>query len=254
MEETSHIHQQINQLFRREELDYSVLTQHIRFLESLSIVQNSFVSIFDLAKMEHAYLSPNFTDLLGWDPEMIASPENDYINQRMHPEDLAHLNSVSGQFFGLILRVDPEWREQMKYIKLIMDYRTLGKDGNYVRVIEQHKLLELDRYGNAWLAMSVLDLSPDQDLKSLCRYRLINTLTGELYHFPPSELIAENKLSFREKEILQLLSKGLISKQIADKLFISVNTVNTHRQRIIEKLNVSNTAEAVQYAGRLGVI
>jgi len=46
----------------------------------------------------------------------------------------------------------------------------------------------------------------------------------------------------------------LISKQIADKLFISVNTVNTHRQRIIEKLNVSNTAEAVQHAGRLGLI
>jgi DNA-binding CsgD family transcriptional regulator len=45
-----------------------------------------------------------------------------------------------------------------------------------------------------------------------------------------------------------------ISKQIADKLFLSVNTVNTHRQRIIEKLNVSNTAEAVQYAGRLGLI
>ncbi|MDO9040407.1 MAG: LuxR C-terminal-related transcriptional regulator, partial [Bacteroidota bacterium] len=64
----------------------------------------------------------------------------------------------------------------------------------------------------------------------------------------------EHKLSFREQEILQSLAKGLISKQIADKLFISVNTVNTHRQRIIEKLNVSNTAEAVQYAGRLGLI
>ena len=142
----------------------------------------------------------------------------------------------------------------MKFIKLIMDYRTIGRDGNYVRVIEQHKLLELDKFGNAWLSMSILDLSPDQDLTSLCRYRLVNTLTGELYHFPSSELIAEQKLSLREKEILQLLAKGLISKQIADKLFISVNTVNTHRQRIIEKLDVSNTAEAVQYAGRLGLI
>lgn len=248
------INDHIRQRFRKEELDYSILNQHISFLEKLSIVQNSFVSIFDLAKMEHAYLSPNFADLLGWEPEKISSPDNEYINQRMHPDDLAHLNRVSGQFFGLILRVDPVWREQMKFIKLIMDYRTRGKDGNYVRVIEQHKLLELDRYGNAWLSMSVLDISPDQDLNSLCRYRLVNTLTGELYHFPSAELITEQKLSLREKEILQLLSKGLISKEIADKLFISVNTVNTHRQRIIEKLNVSNTAEAVQYAGRLGLI
>lgn len=254
MKESDDIHVQINQLFRKDELDYSILKQHIGFLERLSTMQNSVVSIFDLAEMEHVYLSQNFSDLLGWDPDKISSPDNEYINQRMHPDDLAHLNQVSGQFFALILKVDPLWREQMKYIKLIMDYRTRGKDGNYVRVIEQHKLLELDRYGNAWLSMSVLDLSPDQDLNSLCRYRLINTLTGELFHFPTPDLITEQKLSFREKEILQLLAKGLISKQIADKLFISVNTVNTHRQRIIEKLEVSNTAEAVQYAGRLGLI
>lgn len=254
MEENRTVTEQIIQSFRREELDYSVLEKHIRFLESLSVLQNSVVSIFDLSRMEHAYLSLNFSDLLGWDPQMIAEPDNDYINRRMHPDDLAHLNSVSEQFFELILRIDPEWRGQMKYIKLIMDYRTQGKTGNYIRVIEQHKLLELDKYGNAWLSMSILDISPDQDLTALCRYRLINTLTGELYQFPSAEEISGHKLSFREKEILQMLAKGLISKQIADQLFISVNTVNTHRQRIIEKLNVSNTTEAVQYAGSLGLI
>ena len=254
MSETNDINSQIGQLFKREELDYSLLNQHIQFLESLSVLQSSVVSIFDLAEMKHVYLSANYSDLLGWDPKRIAAPDNDYINQRMHPEDLAHLNQVSWQFFGLILKVDPVWRDQMKYIKLIMDYRTEGRDGNYVRVIEQHKLLELDTYGNVWLSMSIMDLSPDQDLKSLCRYRLINTLTGELYQFPSPELVTAHKLSFREQEILQLLARGLISKQIADQLFISVNTVNTHRQRIIEKLSVSNTAEAVQYAGRLGLI
>lgn len=254
MKANNDINHQINQLFRKEELDYSVLKKHISFLESLSIAQNSVISIFDLAEMEHVYFSPNFSDLLGWDPEKIFLPANEYINEQMHPDDLAHLNQVSWQFFGLILRVDPLWREQMKFIKLIMDYRTRGKNGNYVRVVEQHKLLELDKYGNVWLSMSVMDLSPDQDLKSLCRYRLVNTLTGELHHFPSTKLIAGHKLSFREKEILQLLSKGQVSKQIADKLFISVNTVNTHRQRIIEKLNVNNTAEAVRYAGSLGLI
>jgi len=254
MKESVEINSQISQLFRKDELDYSILNLHISFLESLSVVQNSVVSIFDLSEMEHVYLSPNYSDLLGWEPDKIATPDIDYINQRMHPDDLAHLNNVSWQFFELILKIDPIWRDQMKYIKLIMDYRTRGKDGNYIRVIEQHKLLELDQYGNVWLSMSIMDLSPDQDMTSLCRYRLVNTLTGELFKFPSSELIAEHKLSFREQEILQLLAKGLISKQIADKLFISVNTVNTHRQRIIEKLDVSNTAEAVQYAGRLGLI
>ncbi len=254
MEKIRNTNEQISQLFNRKELDYSILKTHIRFIESLSEIHNSVVSIFDLSKMDHVYLSPNYSGLLGWEKSKLDYPDLDYINQRMHPDDFAHLNSVSWQFFELILRVDPVWREQMKFIKLIMDYRTIGKDRNYVRVIEQHKLLELDKSGNPWLSMSILDISPDQDMTSMCRYRLVNSQTGELYHFPTSELIIEHKLSFREQEILQLLAKGLISKQIADQLFISVNTVNTHRQRIIEKLEVNNTAEAVQYAGRLGLI
>lgn len=254
MKENPRVDEQVIQLFRREELDYSILDKHIQFLESLSTLHNSVITIFDLSRMDHVYFSPNLTDLLGWDPEKVAVPDMSYVDQRMHPDDLKHLNSVSWQFFNIILRVDPEWREQMKYIKLILDYRTLGREGNYIRVIEQHKLLELDKYGNPWLSMSILDLSPDQDLTTLCRYRLVNTQTGELFNFPSAEEISGHKLSFREKEIIQLLAKGLISKQIADKLFISVNTVNTHRQRIIEKLNVSNTAEAVQHAGRLGLI
>jgi DNA-binding CsgD family transcriptional regulator len=61
-------------------------------------------------------------------------------------------------------------------------------------------------------------------------------------------------LTAREKEILQLISKGLISKEIADKLYISVNTVNTHRQRILEKLQADNAIEAIKYASRTGII
>lgn len=254
MKETNNTLHQISQLYTKEELDYSVLEPHIRFLESLSEMQNSFVSIFDLSVMDHIYLSPNAADLLGWDTEKIASRDMDYINQRMHPDDFEHLSHVSDDFFRLILHIDPSWRENIKAIKMIMDYRTIGKDGNYVRVIEQHKILELDKNGNPWLSMSVIDISPDQDLKSLCRYRLVNTQTGELYRFPVEEKNPDKRLSYREQEILQLLATGLISKEIADKLYISVNTVNTHRQRIIEKLKVSNTAEAVQHAAKLGLI
>src|SRR5512133_2682952 len=104
MEETKDIHAQINQLFKKDELDYSVLKQHIQFIERLSAFHNSVVSIFDLAEMEHVFLSSNYSDLLGWDRNKISVPDMEYINGRMHPDDLAHLNNVSWQFFELILR------------------------------------------------------------------------------------------------------------------------------------------------------
>lgn len=61
-------------------------------------------------------------------------------------------------------------------------------------------------------------------------------------------------LSKREIEILGLISEGLQSKEISDRLFISVNTVNNHRQKIIEKIHSENTNEALNYAKIIGII
>jgi DNA-binding NarL/FixJ family response regulator len=55
-------------------------------------------------------------------------------------------------------------------------------------------------------------------------------------------------LSKRENEILQLLSKGLLYKEIADKLVISVGTVRQHIHKIYEKLHVQNRTEAINKA------
>ncbi|HLY70874.1 MAG TPA: response regulator transcription factor [Puia sp.] len=57
-------------------------------------------------------------------------------------------------------------------------------------------------------------------------------------------------LSNRENEILQLLSTGLLYKEIAEKLFISVNTVRQHIHKIYEKLHVQNRTEAISKARR----
>ncbi len=60
--------------------------------------------------------------------------------------------------------------------------------------------------------------------------------------------IRENELTNREIEILRLIAEGLTSKQIADKLFLSVTTVNTHRTNIMKKLDIHETVGLVKYA------
>jgi DNA-binding CsgD family transcriptional regulator len=57
-------------------------------------------------------------------------------------------------------------------------------------------------------------------------------------------------LSQREVEVLQLVAKGLTNKEIGEKLFISVKTVNTHVGNIFEKVGLANRAEAAAYATR----
>ncbi len=53
------------------------------------------------------------------------------------------------------------------------------------------------------------------------------------------------KLSTREIEILKLISCGLTSKEVASRLFISINTVETHRKHILKKLKSKNMFEAI---------
>jgi DNA-binding NarL/FixJ family response regulator len=60
--------------------------------------------------------------------------------------------------------------------------------------------------------------------------------------------------SHREREVLNLLSDGKSSKEIADILFITERTVESHRKNMIEKAKVKNTVELIAYAASLGVI
>lgn len=58
----------------------------------------------------------------------------------------------------------------------------------------------------------------------------------------------------REKEILALIADGNTNGEIADKLFISTSTVDTHRKNLIEKLKVNNTASLIKKAAQLKLI
>jgi len=61
-------------------------------------------------------------------------------------------------------------------------------------------------------------------------------------------------LTDREREILKLVAEGYTNREIAESLFISVKTVETHKSNIMEKLNLHKRAELVRYAIRKGIL
>ncbi|KFF27154.1 LuxR family transcriptional regulator [Chryseobacterium vrystaatense] len=75
--------------------------------------------------------------------------------------------------------------------------------------------------------------------------RMINFISSE--EGKPNPHIKE-PLTRREMEILKLICDGFSSKDICEKLFISINTVETHRKRILLKLNAKNSVGIVKYA------
>ena len=138
---------------------------------------------------------------------------------------------------------------------MILNYRQRDKYGKYLNIIVQLVVLELDKKGNIWLVLILDDLLPDKISFEGVNRRLIHIKTGKICLFK-NELEPNKKtiLSTREVEVLGLVSKGFASKEIADKLFLSINTVNNHRQNILEKVRAVNTTEAVTYARNLGLL
>lgn len=74
------------------------------------------------------------------------------------------------------------------------------------------------------------------------------------FHSVNKSKASKLKLSDRELEVLHLLSEGFSNQEIADKLFVSLNTTKTHLSNLYMKLNVSRRTQAVQKARELGVL
>lgn len=88
--------------------------------------------------------------------------------------------------------------------------------------------------------------------------KILDTIRKESIDVNDLELAALTcepvSLSEREQEIIVLIAEGLTNNQIADKLFLSTHTINTHRKNIMQKLGVNNTASIVMYAVKSNLI
>jgi len=83
---------------------------------------------------------------------------------------------------------------------------------------------------------------------------------GTYLSIEASVTMRENKdaqipvITRREKEVLKLIAEGLTNKQMAVKLFISTTTVDTHRNSLLSKFNVKNTANLIRMAAQFDII
>jgi len=75
-----------------------------------------------------------------------------------------------------------------------------------------------------------------------------------LEHSSEKESSIRSLLTSRELDVLQLLAEGKSTKQIASSLHLSIKTIESHRNRVMQKIDVSNIADLTKYAIREGII
>ncbi len=214
-------------------------------------VGDYYYMIFNVRETAFDLVSPEIKAVLGYEPAEVTVP---FFIGNIHPDDqpwfLNFENKVQ-QFFGTL------HPRQVPNYKVRYDYRIRRKDGSYIRVLQQAVTIQFDGDNNVIRTIVVhTDIthikSEGQPLLSFIGMNgepsYVNVDTEKVFAPTPS------MLSDREKEIVVLLIEGKDSKAIADMLFISKQTVDTHRKNILRKTHCPNTAALVSVAVKSGLI
>lgn len=236
-----------SQRLDQEHLSHDEIDAARQLAEAVVKIDRGCAVVTDAAS-DHCYVYPGkFGGILGFadaEPFEVESSDEDEIYELIHPEDLVDKRFLEYEFFKLVTALNGDERLSRKATcRLRMKDRT----GRYRYVNNSTQVIGLSPAGKIWLILCRYEISADQNTCANIEPRIVDTATGLVAEL---EFDARRRqvLSEREKEILTLIRDGKPSKQIADALGISINTVNRHRQNIIAKLSVGNSIEAVTAA------
>ena len=227
-----------------------LLNQYQAFARNYARMENAIAVLSDLRTHTSYIYYGGFAQMLGTDlcgkESRVDSVWEEEIFRLIHPDDLARKHLQELCFFHFIKRQPP--RKRAEYY-LMSKLRIRNDTNKHLPAL--HRMFYISTPpGNAlWLALCLyspllLDI-PAQGL-------IVHATDGQLM-----ELDKENNtkiLSARETQVLKLIDKGLTSKDIAETLSISRNTVSRHRQEILGKLQVRNSIEACRIAKDLKLI
>lgn len=190
-------------------------------------------AVFLLDRFGHYYYVTEYVT------EDIEAPQELDIEKMVHPDDWEVVRRIDKKVWELLDTLSEE--EKLAY-KYIYELRVLER-GKYVRMIYQMRILAFK--DDNFLGMGIIDIAPEQSANTSVRFQIKNCLTDEIVPFA-IESATDTLLTPREREILALAKEGMFSKEISEKLNISIHTVNRHRQNILEKLQVDNIIEAMK--------
>lgn len=177
--------------------------------------------------------------------QIVHSIWEEEIFVRIHPDDLSKKHSEELRFFHFLKNI-PEEKRTDYY--LATPIRMCDPAGTYYPILHRLFYIASQSNGSIRLALCLYNLATD----TFPKHAIVDSAQGRT--FEPETHDCRNLLSTREKEVLQLIARGMASKEIAAALSISVNTVNRHRQNILEKLRVQNSIEACRIAGALHLL
>lgn len=234
------------------DVDYGLWNQKKELLKQMAEISHSCLFTVDVFKNSYDFASSGFSNLFGYKQKWLDSIEksDDFFENMTHPEDLDTIIKMQIDHAQFIYNLEPEKRNDYSNT---YKFRMLNSQNKYLNVMSQQRVIQQDINGKAWIILGEVNILPDQNTRKNVQKMTVNLKTGQII-YNTNQLNNKTPLSNREIEILKQVHSGYLSKEIAAKLCISLNTVNNHRKNILKKLQVENSIEAINEASKRGII
>ena len=201
----------------------------------LSVCENSdnmIVSIFDVKEKKFLSFSPCIEKILGYKPKDFITNGWNYWFSKI---DVREAKQIKSRIYGFLFN-SRTTNESAIFLK----YHIGSNKGIWYFI--KHEL-ELRIFEKHIIALNyICDYSGEEKIKNCFATKFTNRTSRILHRL---------NVSTREMEVLYLIADGLSSKEIGNKLFISYNTVISHRKHLLQKFRVQNSAQLIKSASQL---
>lgn len=233
----------VNQI---SEADAAQLSNYIEAIIAFTRTTNNSIYVIDYEKKGFEYVSDNPLFLCGHSAQAVLEMGYEFYYKHVPAKDLElllRINSAGFDFFEQIPIMD------RKEYTISYDFLLNTGEGKPFLINQKLTPLFLTEKGKIWKALCIVSLSSKQGSGNIVIHR---NGSNEKFKYDLEggfwSAMDRIELSRREKEILQYSIRGYSINEIAEKAYISPDTVKFHRRKLFAKLDVANISEAISYA------
>jgi len=249
----------------KEALQYSTIRVpdtkelHKRFNLANALSHHCLFYFLDFTQNAYVEIGPGKDTFVGHTTEYLKDGGPFFWMEQSDKRDMRILNEKVIPQEIVLLQGLPQ--AELDNVICSTNYRTRTKSGEYITVLQRGSYLCDDTGRMLGIVGTIDNISPFKSDNKIVNVvekismdpdgHLKREVLQQQFYFPDE---ADSVLTTRELEILKWLCEGLNSRDIAERLFISINTVNNHRKNILHKTNANNMVEVLKYAIKNGIL
>jgi DNA-binding CsgD family transcriptional regulator len=202
---------------------------------------NYYYFIFNVFEANFEHISQELFSVLGYEAQEM---NVGFFLSKIHPQDQSYFLNFEKTVVEFYDSIE---HHKIPNYKIQYDFRIKKADNSYIRILHQLVILQHNKnvlQRSFGLHTDITHIKPE-GIPLLSIIGLDDE--PSFYNIQPETFFAKSVAIFtaREKEILRYIVEGKTSLEIANLLFISIHTVNTHRKSILEKSNTKSATELV---------